>query len=133
MVRNNGHSSRRIRFNSQNLHGGSQPCITPLLGDLLPPWHLWTPEMHMMYRHTFVQNIRAHKISIFSVHINVWKERGSCWGLGQAPLRRRREERAVLALPSCLCILLSSLLQKKKTQKQYYFWNVKTVKKKDNL
>lgn len=129
MGRNNGYSSRRIRFNSQNLRGGSQPCITPLLGDLLPPWHLWTPEMHMMYRHTFVQNMHAHKIAIFSAHINVWKERGSCWGLGQAPLRRRREE-VVPALPSCPCLLLSSLLQKENNPKtKYYFWNVKTVKK----
>ena len=41
-VKSTGCSSRGAGFNSQHPHGGSEPSVTPVPGDLDPP----TPHMH---------------------------------------------------------------------------------------
>jgi hypothetical protein len=46
-------SSNRPRVNSQHPHGGSQPSIIPVPGDLTPS-----------HRHICSQNTNAHKIEI---------------------------------------------------------------------
>lgn len=56
-----------------------------------------------------------HKIIIFSVHINVCKKRGSCWRLGQAPFRRKKEEAVVTSFAFVSLHSVSKLITEKIT------------------
>ena len=48
MVKSIGCSSRGPEFNSQHPHGGSQPSVTPVLGDLMPSFDTYV-VMNWLY------------------------------------------------------------------------------------
>lgn len=44
-------SCRGPGFSSQNMHGGSQPLVTPVLGDVTPSLDLWGHQSWYTYMH----------------------------------------------------------------------------------
>lgn len=55
--KSNGCSSRRLKFNFQHPHDGSQSYVTPVPGESDAFfWPLWAPALHMVHRYTCGQN-----------------------------------------------------------------------------
>lgn len=47
-------SCRGLRFDSQNLHGGPQPSVTPVPGDLMPSSELSKHQTHILGTRTLM-------------------------------------------------------------------------------
>lgn len=48
MVKGTGYTCRGPKSDPQHTYGGSKPCVTPVLGVLMPSSDLWIPGMHMV-------------------------------------------------------------------------------------
>lgn len=56
-------------FDSQLLHGSSQPSVTLVPVDPTPLWLPWTSGTHTIHIHTYMQNTHTHEI----IKIHSWK------------------------------------------------------------
>lgn len=64
MVKSTDCSFRGPEFNSQHLHGGSQPSVSPGPEDLMSSSGLYGHCMHTVYIHTRGQNTYTQRIKI---------------------------------------------------------------------